>query len=313
MRRIIFNINEYLASHKEVPEEGIVTLLSFAENKRLVSSSNFDESGVLKRAVVVYDEDLTAEGKLVFTDIVKDWLVYIERDEKRGSNDKYLRQLYQRQKEIIEKIAKYTQWSWALAVSEHWSVGINNPIGEGYLEDTLLFTAENVIEGIGIYVMYSNDKVGYEVEYMEYNRVLGSWDYEGEFRKYEVLCQSHDLGSVKEVVQKLLNQTDQDLLPFVQYGYWYVVVHKLIRGKKSYQSNELLYFASNDKLFIEVIWIDNQFKVSLVKVKHPVSKGAIFVHLNNIVEHHTIYVDTEVELMRKLERVLCMPYEFIPH
>ncbi|ALU25981.1 hypothetical protein HX045_04275 [Myroides odoratimimus] len=313
MRRDIFNINEYLANHKEVPEEGIVTLLSFAENKRLVSSSNFDEYGVLKREVVLYEDDLTEEGKLVFMDILKDWLSYIEGEEKKGSDGKYLAQLYKCQKEIIEKIEKSTQWSWTLAVSEHWSVGINNPIGEGYLEDTLLFTAENIKDGRGIYVMYSNDKVGYEVEYMEYNRVLGSWDYEGEFRKYEVLCQSHDLGSVKEVVQKLLNQTDQDLLPFVQYGYWYVVVHKLIRGKKSYQSNELLYFASNDKLFIEVIWIDNQFKISLVKLKHPIAKGAILVNLNNIVEHHTIYVDTEEELMRKLERVMCMPYEFIPH
>lgn len=313
MRKVIFDINEYLANHKEVPEEGIVTLLSFVENKRLVSSSNFDEYGVLKHEVVLYEDDLTAEGKLVFIDLIKDWLSYIEGDEKKGSDGKYLAQLYKRQREIIEKIEKSTKWSWALAVSEHWSVGINNPIGEGYLEDTLLFTAENIKFGIGIYVMYSNDKVGYEVEYMEYNRVLGSWDYEGEFRKYEVLCQSHDLGIVKEVVQKLLNQTDQDLLQFVQYGYWYVVAHKLIRGKKSYQSNELLYFASNDKLFIEVIWIDNQFKVSLVKVKHPIAKGTIIVHLNNIVEHHTIYVDTEEELMRKLERVLCMPYEFIAH
>ncbi|WP_025125721.1 hypothetical protein [Myroides odoratimimus] len=313
MRRVIFDINKYLANHKEVPKEGIVTLLSFVENKRLVSSSNFDEYGMLNREVVLYEDDLTAEGKLVFIDLLKGWLSYIEGDEKKGSDSKYLAQLYKRQKEIIEKIEKSTQWSWALAVSEHWSVGINNPIGEGYLEDTLLFTAENIKDGRGIYVMYSNDKVGYEVEYMEYNRVLGSWDYEGEFRKYEILCQSHDLGSVKEVVQKILNQTDQDLLQFVQYGYWYVVVHKLIRGKKSYQPNELLYFASNDKLFIEVIWIDNQFKVSLVKLKHPVSKGTTNVDLNNMLEHHITYADTEEELIRRLERVLCMPYEFIPH
>ncbi|MDM1395655.1 hypothetical protein HX049_00445 [Myroides odoratimimus] len=313
MRRIILDIDEYLAGHKGSLVEGIVTLLSFAENKRLVSSSNFDEYGALKREVVLYEDDLTAEGKLVFMDILKDWLVYIEEDEKKGRDGKYLAQLYKRQKEIIEKIEKHTQWSWALVVSEHWSVGINNPIGEGYLEDTLLFTAENVKDGVGVYVMYRNDKVGYEVEYMEYNRVLGSWDYEGEFRKYEVLCQNHDLEIVKEVVQKLLNQTDRDLLQFVQYGYWYVVIHKLIRGTKSYQSNELLYFASNDKLFIEVIWIDNQFKISLGKVKHPIAKGAILVHFNNIVEHHTIYVDTEEELMRKLERVLCIPSEFIPH
>ncbi|MDM1368916.1 hypothetical protein [Myroides marinus] len=309
--RELINITKFLQEKGFEFLEGLVTLLSFAENKRLVTETFFNEEGKLLTDRVLYEEMLTEEGELVFLELANDWFAYIKEDHNRTGDSKYLTQLYKNKKTIVDKVQKYTQWSWALGVSNHWAIGINNPKGNGYLEDSLLFTAENTIEGKALYVMYRNEEVGYEVEYMEYNRTLGGWDYEGEFRKYAIICQSHNSSEVENTVQSILNPGDENLLKFIQYGYWYVVANKLMTGYSNYENGELLYFASTDKLFLEVVYERQLFKITLGRVKHSITKGTAIIHSNNIEKSITYYVETERELVRKLETLSCLPNEFV--
>jgi len=309
--RELINITKFLQEKGFEFLEGLVTLLSFAENKRLVTETFFNEEGKLLTDRVLYEEMLTEEGELLFLELVNDWFVYIKEDHNRSGDSKYLTQLYKSKKTIVDKVQKYTQWSWALGVSNHWAIGINNPKGNGYLEDTLLFTVENTVEGKGLYVMYRNEEVGYEVEYMEYNRTLGGWDYEGEFRKYAIISQSHNLSEIENTVQSILNLGDENLLKFIQYGYWYVVINKLKVGCSNYEDGELLYFASTDKLFLEVAYERQLFKITLARVKYNITKGVVIIHSSNIEKSITYYVETERELVRKLEILSCLSNEFV--
>lgn len=309
--RELINITKFLQEKGFEFLEGLVTLLSFAENKRLVTETFFNEEGRLLTDRVLYEEMLTEEGELMFLELANDWFVYIKEDPTRTGDSKYLTQLYKNKKTIVDKVQKYTKWSWALGVSNHWAIGINNPKGNGYLEDTLLFTVENTIEGRGLYVMYRNEEVGYEVEYMEYNRTIGGWDYEGEFRKYAIICQSHNLNEIENTVQSILNPGDENLLKFIQYGYWYVVTNKLMAGYSNYENGELLYFASTDKLFLEVAYERQLFKIILGRVKHNIIKGTVIIHSNNIEKSITYYVESERELVRKLETLSCLSNEFV--
>lgn len=311
VNRELINITKFLQEKGFEFLEGLVTLLSFAENKRLVTETFFNEDGKLLTDRVLYEEMLTEEGELVFLELANDWFVYIKEDHTRTGDSKYLTQLYKNKKTIVDKVQKYTLWSWAVGVSNHWSIGINNPKGNGYLEDSLLFTAENIIEGKGLYVMYRNEEVGYEVEYMEYNRILGGWDYEGEFKKYAIICQSHNLSEIESAVQRILNPKQQDLLKFIQYGYWYVITNKLKVGLTNYEEGELLYFANTEHLFLEVSYENLTYKITLARVRHSITKGTVIIHPNNIDKSVTYYVETERELVRKLETLSCLSNEFV--
>jgi len=55
-------------------------LLRFSYEKGLLLVNPFDEQGNLKIETVIRESDLTALGKLIFNDLMYDWLTYADNE-----------------------------------------------------------------------------------------------------------------------------------------------------------------------------------------------------------------------------------------
>lgn len=93
-----------MKSDKDYMKVVCFNLLRFSYDKGLLNVCPFDENDELRMDTVIYEEDLTVLGKLIFNDLMYDWLGYTDKTDgkiDRKNNVKMLEKYFNKLKNSI--------------------------------------------------------------------------------------------------------------------------------------------------------------------------------------------------------------------
>ncbi|HTF81299.1 MAG TPA: hypothetical protein VL947_06235 [Cytophagales bacterium] len=155
-------------------------------------------------------------------------------------------------------------------VDEGWVIVVNT-LGVDPLPNATVFNAANLITGKEINVEFLDEEQGYALTLIHKIREEGNWTSDDMKMEFQTLDTSLEIQDIHRQVNELLNPSHKDLAYIKAYGGWCICRNQLLHSADKYNDYELLFFATKNKNFIEVVFHKNTglpYEVSLGTSKH---------------------------------------------
>ena len=147
-------------------------------------------------------------------------------------------------------------------------------------DDTVLFSAVNLLTGQSIELEFINSVYGYELYTVQRNRLNGKWIIDVNSIDTNLVKSSSDVNDLLEELRKFLNPSGSTSLAIaIPHGEW-SVSRSVIRSQLNLNSRtEILFFAFHRRAFVEVAYLNatNIYAVCIGESKYNIQPGSIFV------------------------------------
>ena len=180
---------------------------------------------------------------------------------------------------IISKRQKISQ-GWYLDINVIRYLNILSKEEGEWFDDTLIYSAVNQQRSLFLSVYHESPEIGYRFEkYIPHCRKFGRFDFDSLENEYTIFTSLF----IKDILIELDKYLNSENLPLVEldiYGGWKICKNNLLDNIQDYKDAEFLFFATNEKLFIDISYIKKDvkpFKIFLGQSRYPLAGFVLVV------------------------------------